>query len=64
MKVLHLYQVRMLDGTQYRGEIAYKDDEKVVLRLRQRTPEQKLRLFRSGIRSIQELGYQKAYALR
>lgn len=64
MRVLHLYQIRMLDGTQYRGEIAYKDDEKVVLRLRHRTPEQKLRLFRNTIQSIQELGWQKAYALR
>ena len=49
MKVLHLYEVKMLDGASYRGEIAHKDDSKIVLRLRHRSPEQKLRLFRQSI---------------
>ena len=64
MKVLHLYQVKMLDGSQYRGEIAYRDDEKIVLRLRHRSPEQKLRLLKNSIASVRDVGYQKAYALR
>ena len=64
MKVLHVYEVKTIDGAKYRGEIAYKDEDKLVLRLRHRSPEQKLRLFRSGIISVKELGYQKAYALR
>ncbi len=64
MKVLHLYEVRMRDGARYRGEIAYKDDQKIVLRMRQRSPEQKLRIFNSGISSIRDVGWQKAYALR
>jgi hypothetical protein len=64
MKVLHLYQIKMLDGSQYRGEIAYRDDEKIVLKLRHRSPEQKLRLFNSSIASVRDVGYQKAYALR
>jgi hypothetical protein len=64
MKVLHLYQVKMLDGSQYRGEIAYRDDEKIVLKLRHRSPEQKLRLFKNSIASVRELGWHKAYALR
>ena len=64
MKVLHLYQIKMLDGSQYRGEIAYRDDEKIVLKLRHRSPEQKLRLFKSSIASVRDVGYQKAYALR
>ncbi len=62
MKILHLYEVKLLDGTSYRGEIAYKDEQKIVLR--QRLPEQKLRIYNSGIQSIHELGWQKTYALR
>ena len=64
MKVLHVYEVKTADGAKYRGEIAYKDEDKLVLRLRHRSPEKKLRLFRSGIISVKELGWQKAYALR
>ncbi len=64
MKVLHLYEVKTLDGACYRGEIAYKDSQKIILRLRQKSPEQKLRIFSTGISSIRELGRQKAYALR
>ncbi len=64
MKVLHMYEVTMLDGARYRGEIAYKDSEKIVLRMRQRAPEQKVRIFSTGISSIRELGWQRAYALR
>jgi hypothetical protein len=64
MKILHLYQVKMLDGSQYRGEIAYRDDEKIVLRLRHHSPEQKLRLFKDSIASVRDVGFQRAYALR
>jgi hypothetical protein len=64
VRVLHVYEVTTLDGARYRGEIAYKDQEKLVLRLRHRSPEQKLRLFKSGISSVKELGWQKAFALR
>ena len=64
MRVLHVYEVKTTDGVKYRGEIAYRDSDKLVLRLRNRSPEQKLRLFRSGIISVKELGWQRAYALR
>ena len=64
MKVMHLYEVKMLDGAQYCGEIAHKDTQKIVLRLKQKSPVQKLRLFNSGILSVKELGWHKAYALR
>ncbi len=64
MKVLHLYEVRTTDGACYRGEIAHKDDEKIVLRMRLRSPEQKVRLFNTGISSVRDMGWQKAYALR
>lgn len=55
MKTLHVYEVQLLDGTRYRGEIIYKDDKKVVLR--QKSPEPKLHLFYNGIISIKELGW-------
>lgn len=62
MKVLHLYEVKLLDGSRYQGEIAYKDDDKLVLRLRHRSPQQKVRIFNKGISSIQELGWKKSFA--
>jgi hypothetical protein len=64
MKPLHLYEVKMLDGTRYQGEIAYQDEKKVVMRLPHKPASQKLRLFNHGILSIQEIGWKKAYALR
>lgn len=64
MRVLHVYEVKTIDGGRYCGEIAYKDDKKLVLRLRHRSPEQKLRFLRNGIVSVKEIGWQKAFALR
>ena len=64
MKVLHLYEVKMLDGTRYRGEIAYRDKQKVVLKTRNRFPQQKVRIYNNGIQSIRDVGFKKAYALR
>ena len=62
MKILHLYAVELLDGTRYQGEIAYKDDEKIVLR--QRLPEQKLRIFNASISSIRDIGWKKIYVVK
>ncbi|KPJ73429.1 hypothetical protein AMJ52_03745 [candidate division TA06 bacterium DG_78] len=64
MKVLHLYEVKLLDGSRFQGEIAYKDQEKLVLRLRHKFPQQKVRILNKGISSIQELGWKREYALR
>jgi hypothetical protein len=64
MKVLHLYEIKMLDGTQYRGEISYRDDKMVVLKISNKPPQQRLRLFYNGIVSIREMGWQKTYALK
>jgi hypothetical protein len=64
MKVLHLYEVKLLNGSRYQGEIAYKDQEKLVLRLRHRFPQQKVRILNKGISSIQELGWKKVFATR
>lgn len=64
MKSFHLYEVKLLDGTKYQGEIAYRDDKMVIMKLRHTSPVQKLRLFYSGIISIRELGWHRAYGLR
>lgn len=63
MKSLHLYEVKMLDGTRYQGEIAYRDEKMVVLRLPLNPASHKLRLYNHGILSIRELGWKKRYLL-
>lgn len=57
MKSLHLYEVKLIDGSLYKGEIVYKDEKMLVLR--QKARNNKLRLFYNGIMSIQELGWQR-----
>lgn len=64
MKSRRLYKVKMLDGSQYRGEIAYRDNKMLILRLNRKFSQQKLRLFYNGIVSIQELGWQRPYVVR
>jgi hypothetical protein len=64
MKLLRIYEIKMLDGTQYRGEIAYRDDKMLVLKLSHTPVQHRLRLFYNGIVSIRELGWKKAYAIR
>ncbi len=59
MRSLHLYEVMLLDGTRYQGEITYRDEKMVVIRLRHTSPEQKLHLFYNGILSIRELGWHR-----
>ncbi|MEO0205391.1 MAG: hypothetical protein ABIL22_01800 [candidate division WOR-3 bacterium] len=66
MRPVHLYEVKMIDGSKYQGEIAYKDERMVVLKM-QNSNEQsaniasKVRLFYNGIISIQELGWQRGF---
>ncbi len=64
MAPVHLYEIKMIDGSKYRGEIAYKDDRMIVLRTsngfgRSAGLFTKVRLFYNGIISIQELGWQR-----
>ncbi len=66
MKPLHLYEVKMIDGSKYCGEIAYKDDRMIVLRTNGSGNGSlgfftKVRLFYNGIMSIQELGWQRRF---
>ncbi len=60
MKSCHLYEVSMVDGRCYRGEIAYRDDKMIVLKVRNSAIEHKLRLFYHSIMSIHDLGWQKS----
>jgi len=62
MAPVHLFEIKMLDGSRYRGEIAYKDDKMIVLRLSDSCEPElgiKIRLFYNGIMSIQELGWRR-----
>jgi len=62
MAPVHLFEIKMLDGSRYRGEIAYKDDKMIVLRLSDSYDLEsglKIRLFYNGIMSIQELGWRR-----
>ncbi|MCX7995839.1 MAG: hypothetical protein N3A65_08760 [candidate division WOR-3 bacterium] len=60
----HLYEVKMIDGSRYRGEIAYRDDKMIVLKLNRYDKSgiiPKIRLFYNGIMSIQELGWRRRF---
>jgi len=59
MKITQLYEVKLIDGSEYRGEISYKDDKMVVLKTHEKSNEYKLRLFYNGIISIKDLGWQR-----
>ncbi len=61
MKTAQIYEVKMLDGTRYKGEIAYQDEKMVVLNLPSKPTSHKLRLYNHGIVSIRELGWKKGY---
>ncbi len=58
MKSLHLYEVKLIDGTLYRGEIPYRDDKMIIMRSGA-VGQKKIRLYYSGIVSIRELGWRK-----
>lgn len=56
MKTAQIYEVKMLDGTRYQGEITYQDEKMVVLNLLSNPTSHRLRLYNHGIVSIHELG--------
>lgn len=64
MKSVHLYEIKLLDGSRYQGEITYRDDKMLVLKVSNISSSGKLRLFYNGIISIRELGWQRQYATR
>jgi len=58
MKSVHLYEVKLIDGTLYRCEIPYRDDKMIIIRSASWERE-KVRLYYNGILSIRELGWTK-----
>lgn len=63
MKTAQTYEVKMLDGTRYKGKIAYQDEKVVVLNLLSNQTSHKLRLYNHDIVSIRELDRKKSYLL-
>ncbi len=54
VKKVHLYEVKLIDGTIHRGEIVYKDDKTIRLK----SPDKKITLLsKSGIMLIKDLGW-------
>jgi hypothetical protein len=54
VKKVHLYEVKLIDGTVYRGEIVYKDDKTIRLK----SPDKKIILLsKNGIMLIKDLGW-------
>lgn len=56
MKKIHLHEVKLIDDTIHRGEIAYKDDIAIILRLKNN---QLIYLPCTNIVLIKDLGWQK-----
>lgn len=61
VRSLHLYEVKLLDGSRYRGEITYRDDKRLVLLVNDQFSREKLSIFYNGILSIRELGWQRVH---
>ncbi|MCK4250610.1 hypothetical protein KAX97_04155 [candidate division WOR-3 bacterium] len=54
MKKVHVYEVKLIDGTVYRGEIVYKDDKAIRLKL---ADKKIILLTKEGIMLIKDLGW-------
>ncbi|MBA7512738.1 hypothetical protein ES705_04746 [subsurface metagenome] len=54
MKKVHVYEVKLIDGTVYRGEIVYKDDKAIRLKL---VDKKIILLTKEGIMLIKDLGW-------
>ena len=56
MKTVHLYEIKLMDNHIYRGEIVYRDDKTIRLRL---ANEQTICITLHGIMLIKDLGWRK-----
>lgn len=54
MKSDNIYEIRLLDGTCYTGEISHMDDEMVILKMGTSRLRRTLQVFHDMIISIQE----------
>jgi hypothetical protein len=56
LKKVHLHEVKLVDSTIHRGEIIYRNQKMIILRL---ADKQTVRLLYNGIMSIRDLGWKK-----
>jgi hypothetical protein len=54
MKSGNIYEIRLLDGTYYTGEISHMDDEMVILKMGTSRLRRTLQVFHDMILSIKE----------
>ncbi len=54
MKKIHMYEVKLIDGTVHRGEIVYRDDKTIRIKLRNK---EIILVSRDGILLIKDLGW-------
>jgi len=54
MKKVHVYEIKLIDGTIYRGEIVYKDDKTIRIKLKN---VEIIILSKAGIMLIKDLGW-------
>jgi hypothetical protein len=54
MKSKNIYEIKLLDGTYYKGEISHMDDEVVILKLGTSRLSKTLRVFHDMIVSIRQ----------
>lgn len=54
MKSDNMYEIRLLDGTYYKGEISHMDDEMIIMKLGTNRFRKTLRVFHDMVISIQK----------
>ena len=54
MRKIHMYEVRLIDGTVHRGEIVYRDNKTIRIKLKNR---EVVLVSRDGILLMKDLGW-------
>ena len=54
MRKAHIYEVRLIDGTVHKGEIVYRDDKTIRIKLRNK---EIVLVARDGILLMKDLGW-------
>lgn len=59
MRKAHIYEVRLIDGTVHKGEIVYRDDKSIRIKLRNK---EIVLVSRDGILLMKDLGWRPVKA--
>jgi hypothetical protein len=59
MRKVHVYEVRLIDGTVHRGEIVHRDDKTIRIKLKNR---EIVLVSRDGILLMKDLGWKTVRA--